>query len=218
MRSSSRLAALEAVAVYLLIVVYIWWLRFPVPASWIAIWALILASHVWRKETPVTLGLGAANLESGLAAIGPWLAALALLLVAAGLVLHTLRGISWTSGMLSLLRYCVWGLFQQYLLNGYFVNRFLAWMPAGRVPLAAALVFAGAHLPNAFLMTATFLGGYACAKLYLKYRNLYLLGLAHATVGFLLYLVVPDSVSHHLYVGPKWFAFDFDPHGAVSCQ
>ena len=25
-------------------------------------------------------------------------------------------------------------------------------------------------------------------------------------IGFLIYLVVPDTISHHLYVGPKWFS------------
>lgn len=27
----------------------------------------------------------------------------------------------------------------------------------------------------------------------------------YATVGFLLFLVVPDSISRHLNVGPAWF-------------
>jgi hypothetical protein len=25
-------------------------------------------------------------------------------------------------------------------------------------------------------------------------------------VGSLIYLVVPDTITHHLYVGPKWFS------------
>jgi hypothetical protein len=55
-------------------------------------------------------------------------------------------------------------------------------------------------------MLVTLAGGYTCARVYLQHRNLYFLGLAHGVVGFLIYLVVPDSVSHHLYVGPKWFS------------
>ena len=54
-------------------------------------------------------------------------------------------------------------------------------------------------------MPITLAGGHFCARVYLKHRNLYVLGLAHGVVGFLLYLAVPDSVSRHLYVGPKWF-------------
>ena len=71
--------------------------------------------------------------------------------------------------------------------------------------LASAALFSGVHLPNWFLMGVTLLAGYCCARLYLRHRNLYFLGIAHATVGFLLFLVVPDSVSHHLVVGPGWF-------------
>lgn len=54
-------------------------------------------------------------------------------------------------------------------------------------------------------MAVTLLLGYCCAIVYRRYKNLYFLGLAHGTVGFLLYLVVPDSISHHLNVGPGWF-------------
>jgi membrane protease YdiL (CAAX protease family) len=110
---------------------------------------------------------------------------------------------------LSLALYCAWGLFQQYLLNGYFVNRFddfLAGRKHALVPVLAAVFFSLAHLPNWLLMLVTLAGGYVCARIYLKYRNLYFLGVAHGVVGFLIYLVVPDTISHHLYVGPKWFS------------
>src|SRR5437016_2255440 len=73
-------------------------------------------------------------------------------------------------------------------------------------PLMAAIAFSAIHTPNWFLIIVTFFAGFACAKLYLKFRNLYALGLAHGVIGFLLYLCVPDTISHHLYVGPKWFA------------
>ena len=101
--------------------------------------------------------------------------------------------------------YCCWGLFQQYAVNGFFVNRFMEFAPA-RAPLLAALLFSTAHAPNWFLMLVTFVGGYVSATVYLDSRNLYFLGLAHGLFGFLLYLVVPDTICHHLYVGPKWFS------------
>ena len=108
-------------------------------------------------------------------------------------------------GMLCFLAYCPWGLFQQYLLNGYFANRLLAVASARRVPLIAAALFSGTHLPNWFLMLVTFALGYCSTKIYLKYRNMYFLGLAHGTIGTLLFVVVPDSISHHLTVGPGFF-------------
>jgi len=48
------------------------------------------------------------------------------------------------------------------------------------------------------------LGWYA-TLLYRRTRNLYLLGIAHAAVGLLLFVMVPDSLSRHLRVGPGWF-------------
>jgi hypothetical protein len=71
--------------------------------------------------------------------------------------------------------------------------------------MISAALFSGAHLPNFFLMAVTLLAGYICARNYMRYKNLYFLAIAHGTVGFLLFLVVPDSISHHLTVGPGWF-------------
>jgi membrane protease YdiL (CAAX protease family) len=99
--------------------------------------------------------------------------------------------------------YLAWGLFQEYLLNGYFVNRFVQFTT--HAPAVAAITFAAAHAPNWFLMLATGMGGYFAAIAYLRYRNLFVLGLAHGILGFLIYFAIPDSVTRHLYVGPKWF-------------
>jgi hypothetical protein len=54
-------------------------------------------------------------------------------------------------------------------------------------------------------MVITLVLGYVCGRIYIRYKNLYFLGIAHATIGFLLFLVVPDSVTHHLVVGPGWY-------------
>jgi hypothetical protein len=54
-------------------------------------------------------------------------------------------------------------------------------------------------------MAVTLLLGYCSARIYSRYRNLYFLGVAHGTLGVLLYLVIPDRLSHHLVVGPGWF-------------
>jgi hypothetical protein len=203
------LAGCEAVLVFSLIMVYIWWLRFRHPYSWIAIFALVIASHVYHRETLAKLGFQWNGTRRTFVEFSIPLAALALALLALGIVFRSVRYITWQGAVLSLALYCAWGLFQQYLLNGYFVNRFDDFL-AGRkhelVPVLAAVFFSLAHLPNWLLMLVTLAGGYVCARIYLKYRNLYFLGVAHGVVGFLIYLVVPDTISHHLYVGPKWFS------------
>ena len=90
-------------------------------------------------------------------------------------------------------------------MNGYFLNRFEAVLSPRAAPVVSAALFSGVHTPNWFLMIVTLLTGYLAAVVYRRDKNLYFLGLAHGCVGFLLFLVVPDLVSHHLNVGPGWF-------------
>jgi membrane protease YdiL (CAAX protease family) len=94
---------------------------------------------------------------------------------------------------------------QQYILNGYFLNRFDALFSSRAASLTTAALFGVAHTPNWFLMSVTFVGGYYSTLFYRQHRCLYVLGLAHGLIGFLIFLVVPDSLTHHLRVGPGWF-------------
>jgi len=201
------LAGLEALAIFAAIMLYIWWIRFRYPYSWIAILIVLVASHVARRETFARLGFRWDGTARSFADLSAPLTLVALVILAAGFLCRTMRNVSWDNGFSSLAVYFAWGLFQQYLLNGYFVNRLPSFLgDETRVPLLAATLFSLAHLPNWFLMLVTFAGGYVCARIYLSYRNLYFLGVAHGIVGFLIYLTVPDTVSHHMYVGPKWFS------------
>jgi Type II CAAX prenyl endopeptidase Rce1-like len=207
-RPVNWLAGAEAAGMFVLIVAYIWWLRFRYPYAWVPMLLLIFAAHLYHGETLATLGFRRSHPAHALARLSAFLALLALALLTLGMGLRSIRTVTLQGAFLSFLMYCLWGLFQQYILNGYFVNRFSDFLPGHphAVPLLAAAFFSLAHLPNWFLMMATLVGGYVCARIYLQYRNLYFLGMAHGVVGFLLYLVVPDTISHHLYVGPKWFS------------
>jgi len=131
--------------------------------------------------------------------------ALCLVLLGIGALLGTLRQITVRAAVVGMASYILWGLFQQYLLNGYFVNR-LAQFGGARsfAPAFAAVLLSLAHLPNWFLMAVTLAGGYVCARIYLRYRNLYVLAIAHGMVAFCLYMMVPDSVSAHFLVGPRY--------------
>jgi membrane protease YdiL (CAAX protease family) len=198
----------EAFVIFFLIIEYIWSLRFRLPAFWVLILALIALSHVWRRETLPGMGFRRAGFRASLREFGPLVLAAAGSLILAGLLTGSVRSISVEAAIGSLVAYCVWGLFQQYLLNGYFVNRLRDFFGRSmRVPLVAALLFELVHLPNWFLMAVTFTAGLIGALAYLRHRNLYFLGLAHGLLGFLLYLVVPDAISRHMYVGPRWFSF-----------
>ena len=123
----------------------------------------------------------------------------------AGFVFDTVRDVAAWRVAGVLIGYCFWALFQQYLLNGYFANRLQASFD-GKYPFLVApmagLMFAGAHVPNPLLMGVTLVGGTVAAFAYQRHRNLFFLAFAHALIGTMLWLVVPDTVSHHLRVGP----------------
>jgi hypothetical protein len=197
--------AAEAAAAFALIMLYIWRLRFTAPRAWIFILGFFVASHILRGERTAHLGFRRGNFRECAETLAPALLLLVLSLVAAGILLETIRPISLEYGLMCLLAYCPWGLFQQYLLNGYIANRLLAVFSARYVPLMAASLFAGAHLPNWFLMAVTFVTGYYSTKIFMRYRNIYFLGLAHAVIGTVLFVVIPDSISHHLTIGPGFF-------------
>src|SRR5689334_4881584 len=200
-----KITLAEPLSVFALIMAYIWQLRFSYRGSWLLILALMLVSHRLRGEQAATLGFDGRNLRDCLRDFAPMIAFFALAMLAMGILLQTTRPIRFEQGLKAWAGYLPWGLFQQYILNGYFFNRFDSVLSRRTAPVMSAALFSGAHLPNWFLMAVTLLTGYLCARIYRRYNNLYFLGLAHGTVGFLLFLVVPDSISHHLIVGPGWF-------------
>jgi membrane protease YdiL (CAAX protease family) len=201
-----KLAILEPALVYALIVAYIWNLRYSHGGAWVVILGLMLLSHLARRENAYSLGFRTRHMGACWRELAPALAFLALLMLASGILLHTLRPIAVETALAAFVAYVPWGVFQQYVLNGYFLNRLDAVLGRRAASLISAALFCGVHTPNWFLMLVAFPAGYCSTRIYRRYRNLYFLGLAHATVGFLLFLVVPDSVSHHLKVGPGWFA------------
>jgi membrane protease YdiL (CAAX protease family) len=196
---------LEPAGVYLLIMAYIWQLRFSHHDAWLPIVGWMVLSHRLHGEQALVLGFDLRGLRSCLADFAPSLAFLALALVAGGLLFRSIRPVHWNWILAAWAAYLPWGLFQQYVLNGYFLNRLQAVFPGRAAPVVAAALFSGAHVPNWLLMGVAFLAGYCCTLIYQKHKNLYFLGIAHATIGVVLLVVVPDSISHHMTVGPGWF-------------
>ncbi|HUA63956.1 MAG TPA: CPBP family glutamic-type intramembrane protease [Verrucomicrobiae bacterium] len=203
--TARRMAILEPLAVFALIMAYIWELRYSHQLAWIPILGMMVVSHLARKERAAALGFRSSNFRECLREFAPALGLIALTLLGSGILLQTTRSLDPRQEAFALGAYLPWGVFQQYVLNGYFLNRFDRVLSQRAAPVAAAAVFAGAHLPNWFLMAVTLPMGYCAARLYRRQKNLYFLGIAHAIIGFLLFLVVPDSISHHLRVGPGWW-------------
>jgi hypothetical protein len=98
--------------------------------------------------------------------------------------------------------YVTWTLYQQFLLQDYFMPRLVRLVPteASAVGVAAVL-FATAHLPNLALIAATVVWGAISCALFLRYRNLYMLGLAQGLLGLCFAVCIPDALHHHMRVG-----------------
>jgi hypothetical protein len=67
--------------------------------------------------------------------------------------------------------------------------------------IVTAVIFALAHLPNPILTPVTLLWGLAACLLFLRYRNLYPLAMAHAIFGICIAITIPGPVSHNMRVG-----------------
>ena len=202
-----RTALVEASGVFVATMLYIWWLRLWHPWVIVTLLGFVVGTHFARHESVRRVGFGITEFRRAFPAVFPWIAGLALVIIAAGTLLGTARGLTPLQIAASILVYIAWGLFQQYILNGYFVNRLREYAPdktKGWVALMAGLLFAVVHTPNWFLMLVTLIGGYVCARVYLRYRSLYLLAIAHGVIGFLLFLYVPDSINGHFLVGPRY--------------
>jgi hypothetical protein len=97
--------------------------------------------------------------------------------------------------------YAVWSFVQQFLLVDFFLWRLMRLMPGRYAVATTAVIFAAAHLPNPVLTPMTLVWGAAACLIFLRYRNLWPLGLAHAIFGITIAMTVSGSVTHGMRVG-----------------
>jgi Type II CAAX prenyl endopeptidase Rce1-like len=212
--SQKRLLAETGVG-FALILLVIWtprpWQGF---LWWLALGgiALIVAD---RFEGFAAMGLRLQNLGRSL-----WIAGAALLIAAIAVVIaarmHTLH--MQEDGPFGFLAaycaYAVWSGVQQFLLQGFFLPSILRLTksPTLAVLLAAGL-FSLAHVPSVLLVPLTFVWGLAACFLFLHYRNLYPLALAHAILGITVAITIPGHVDHNMRVGLGYLNYGHHRHG-----
>jgi hypothetical protein len=98
--------------------------------------------------------------------------------------------------------YTVWSFVQQFLLQGYFLFRILRLLPRREwAALAAAGLFAAAHLPNPILTPVTFIWGLVACFVFLRFRNVFPLAAAHAILGIAVAITIPGPVVRNMRVG-----------------
>ncbi len=93
-----------------------------------------------------------------------------------------------------LILYPIWGIIQQYLLIALTVGNLQDYknLHVARVfiVLFSAILFALVHYPFSWLMSATFILAIFYGLIYLKERNIYVLGIFHGWLGGLFYYTV----------------------------
>jgi hypothetical protein len=193
---------LELAVGYTLIMATIWTVN---PTQRVLYWlafAWIIATSWARRDGWTALGLGRKGLVQSF-----WVVGVALALSAGAIfiawrthTLHRLHGP--TPIFLHGWGYIVWSIMQQFLLQSYFLLRLLRLLPGKAAPIIAATgIFALAHLPNPILTPITLIWGAISCILFLRYRNVYTLGLAHGIMGLCIAVTVPNSLHHHMRVG-----------------
>jgi membrane protease YdiL (CAAX protease family) len=166
-------------------------------------------SHRLRGESKRDIGLRLDNFGKAarLLALPMFLASAVLIVV--GYISGNLNFIRWRGGQsvfglpaLGIL----WGLMQQYALQG-FINRRaqIIWGRGLRSVLFVAVLFSALHLPNPLLTLVTFAGGILWAAVYQRAPNLIALALSHSLMTWVLVSTVPMSMLNGLRVGFKYF-------------
>jgi hypothetical protein len=97
--------------------------------------------------------------------------------------------------------YLLWTVYQQFLLQDFFLARLSSVLSSNAAIALAAVLFALAHLPNIPLVLATLVWGAVSCALFRRYRNLYVLGLAQGLLGLCFAVCIPDVWLHHMRVG-----------------
>jgi hypothetical protein len=202
---SSRLRSRDFIELsvgYALILVAVWT---PLHVQRIIFWlafSWIISTTLLARNNRDELGLGLSGMYRSL-----WVVAIAISLAGADLLISL-----WFSALHPLYGpvpigrhmwgYVIWAFMQQFVLQDFFLLRLLRVLPTrGAAVFTAAALFSIAHLPNPLLTVVTLAWGMAACAIFLKYRNLYVLGLAHGILGLCVAVSVPNAIHHHMRVG-----------------
>ena len=172
---------------------------------------LTVAILLLRRPSRDELGLGRGGLVSSLWIL-PAAVALAGISVFAAVKVGTLHPL-YHADFGHVIGYILWTIYQQILLQDYFMPRLLHLLPNEASAVAVTgFLFAAAHLPNLVLTAATLIWGVASCAAFRRYHNLWALGLAQGLLGLCFAICVPDAVHHHLRVGLGYLRYHAIDH------
>ncbi len=153
----------------------------------------------WTRPSAIELGFGWRQLLSSL-----WIFPTAIALGAGGILLAQRAGTLhdlYKPDIAHVGGYIVWTVYQQFLLQDYFMPRLSRFLSTDAAIAFAAMLFSIAHLPNVPLTVATLVWGAVSCALFRRYRSIYILGITQGLLGLCFAICVPDVFLHHMRVG-----------------
>lgn len=206
-RPSRTRDLLELVFGYGIIIAVIW-----MPAHLQAILSplvlvLTLGVVIVRKQSRDELGVGTRGLIPSLWIL-PAAIALTLVSVSTAAKIGTLHPL-YKPDAPHVAGYVLWTIYQQFLLQDYFMDRLLRLgVTSSSAAALAGVLFAAAHLPSPILTAATLVWGIVSCVLFRRYHNIWMLGLAQGLLGLCFAVCVPDALHHHLRVGLGYLKYN----------
>jgi membrane protease YdiL (CAAX protease family) len=206
--SRPRRDLIELTLGYALILLVIWTPRpWQKPLYWAtALFLLAVFSASFRGWS--AMGLRTVNFVRSL-----WVVGLAAIASAAAVLLAAHAGtLQPSGGPIRFLQrywgYALWTFVQQVLLQDFILLRLVrVQRSAGVAAFTAAAIFSFAHLPNPVLTVLTFVWGLVACLVFLRYRNLYTLSIAHAILGITVAITLPAPVIRNMRVGLGYLSY-----------
>jgi hypothetical protein len=168
-------------------------------AAFCILWFTVRSGYSVRE-------LGLARPGSGVAVMLVSGAFMLLMIVVAGSVIQSL-GPAQTVPWLRAWQYAFWALQQEFILQSFFYVKLESLVGSQRALFGAALLFSVAHLPSPVLTLLSFIGGLLFCEMFRRYRNIFPLGLIHATLGLTIAASLPDNLLHHMRVGLGYLSY-----------
>ena len=191
----------EAMAFFLALLAYLWWLVIPLP--WSGVLVLLAVAVSWRRRslTVASLGLGWGEFRaSGRRWAVVWILSVSLFLILGGRSLLSVAAL--THGVV----YFVWGAAQQVVYQS------MTYLPLrdnlksrGLAAALAGVAFSIMHFPNPVLVPATYVWGVASSLLFERCRTVWGLALLQTMLASMLFRVTPPELSRQFKIGPYYY-------------